>query len=76
MREIGWNPLIDRQRAKLKSIIYKIYHNMFPVYLKSILPNIRSYESNYVTKQSQNYSVPMCVLNAYKSSFVPVAMNE
>ena len=70
----GWEPLIVRRRTKLKTIMYKIYHNMVPDYLQNILPSIRSQESNYATRQSQNYSIPKCRLNIYKSSFVPLAI--
>ena len=74
--ETGWEPLIVRRRVKLKTIMYKIYHNLVPDYLQNILPSIRSHESNYVTRQSQNYSIPKCRLNIYKSSFVPLAIDE
>ena len=56
--------------------MYKIYHNMVPDYLQNILPSIRSQESNYATRQSQNYSIPKCRLNIYKSSFVPLAIGQ
>ena len=74
--ETGWEPLIVRRRTKLKTIMYKIYHNMVPDYLQNILPSIRSQESNYATRQSQNYSIPKCRLNIYKSSFVPLAIGQ
>ena len=40
------------------------------------MPNIRSKESMYVTRQSQNYNIPKSRLNIYKSSFVPKAIDE
>jgi hypothetical protein len=49
---------------------------MVPDYLKDMLPNIRSNESIYATRQSQNYSISKCGLNTYKFSFVPVAIDE
>ena len=49
---------------------------MVPEYLQNIMPNIRSKESMYVTRQSQNYNIPKSRLNIYKSSFVPKAIDE
>lgn len=62
--------------AKLRSCMYKIYHNMVPEYLKEILPNIRSNESNYVTRYSHNYCISKCRLNIYKSYFVTREIHE
>ena len=35
--ETGWEPLIDRRKAKLRTIMY----NMVPDYLHNIIPKIR-----------------------------------
>jgi hypothetical protein len=56
--------------------MYKIYNNLVPEYLQNIFPSIRSHGSNYITRQSQKYGIPKCRLNIYKSSFVPVAIDE
>ena len=74
--ETGWEPLADRRRTNIRSVMYKIHYNMVPEYLQNIMPNIRSKESMYVTRQSQNYNIPKSRLNIYKSSFVPKAIDE
>ena len=48
---------------------------MVPDYLHNIILNVRYDKSMYVTRQSQNYSIPKYRLNIYKSSFVPVAID-
>lgn len=55
--------------------MYKINHNLVPDYLTKIFPSTRSHDSTYTTRQSQNYSIPKCRLNIYKSSFVPTAIH-
>ena len=68
--------LLHVRRTKIRSVMYKIHYNMVPEYLQNIMPNIRSKESMYVTRQSQNYNIPKSRLNIYKSSFVPKATDE
>lgn len=74
-QETGWESLLDRRKEKLKTTMYKINHNLVPDYLTKIFPSTRSQDSSYTTRQSQNYSIPKCRLNIYKSSFVPTAIH-
>lgn len=55
--------------------MYKINNNLVPDYVTKIFPRTRSHYSTYTTRQSQNYSIPKCRLNIYKSSFVPTAIH-
>ena len=55
--ETGWEPLADRRRTKIRSIMYIIHYNMAPDYLQNIMPNILSKDSIYITRQSQNYNI-------------------
>ena len=36
--EIVWEPLADRRRTKIRSIMYIIHYNMVPEYLQIIMP--------------------------------------
>ena len=37
-----WEPLIGRRKAKLRIIIYKIYHYMVPHFLPNIIPKLHT----------------------------------
>lgn len=41
-----------------------------------IFPNKRATVSNYTTRNAQNYSIPKCRLELYKSSFVPTVVDK
>ena len=51
--------------------MYKIHYNMVPEYLQNIMPNIRSKESIYVTRQFKNNNIPKSRLN-----ICPIAIDE
>lgn len=67
--------LLDKRKEKLKTTMYKINHNLVPEYLTKILPSTRSLDFTHTSRQSQNYSIPKCRINIYKSSFVPIAID-
>jgi hypothetical protein len=74
--ETGWEPLyIKRKHTRLKTI-RKVNYNLAPGYILDIFPNIRSHASNYVTRNSQDYSIPKCRLHIYKNSFVSTAIQK
>lgn len=66
--------LLDKRKEKLKTTMYKINHNLVPEYLTKISPSTRSLDFTHTSRQSQNYSIPKCRINIYKSSFVPIAI--
>lgn len=55
--------------------MYKIDRNFLPNYVMDIFANKRVNASNYFTRNAQNYSIPKCRLQFYKSSFVPTVVN-
>lgn len=74
--ETGWEPLsCRRQEARLKTM-FKLHNNLVPEYLMDILPNMRCNTSIYSTRNSQNYDIPKCRLQTYKSTFIPTVVNE
>lgn len=44
--------------------------------LMDIFPNKRATVSNYTTRNAQNYSIPKCRLELYKSSFVLTVVDK
>ena len=74
--ETGWEPLSDRRKIQRLKIMYKIHNDLVPDYLSEIIPDMRCNASAYTTRNSQNYSIPVCKLQTYKSSFVPTVINE
>lgn len=69
--ETGWEPLITRRDRLKLSTMFKIHNNLVPSYLKDITPGIRNVTSNYNTRNSSNYSLPRCRLEAFNKSFFP-----
>lgn len=51
--------------------MYKIYNKCVPEYLSQIIPNTRSNDSAYRTRNIENYSLPRCRAELFKKSFVP-----
>lgn len=74
--ETGWETLDSRRKMSRLKTMYKIDRNLLPNYVMDIFPNKRVNASNYFTRNAQNYSIPKCRLQLYKSSFVPTVVNE
>lgn len=53
--ETGWTPLSERRKLAKLSTMYKIHNNLVPDYLKNIFPSTRSLESNYNTRNREDY---------------------
>lgn len=58
--------------------MYEIDRNFLPnyYYVMDIFPNTRVNASNYFTRNAQNYSIPKCRLQLYKSSFAPTVLTN
>lgn len=74
--ETGWTPLSERRKLAKLSTMYKIHNNLVPEYLKNIFPSTRSLESNYNTRNREDYTIPKCRLELFKKSFVPDTINK
>lgn len=74
--ETGWTPLSERRKLTKLSTMYKIHNNLVPDYLKEIFPSIRTLESNYNTRNREDYTIPKCRLEIFKKSFVPDTINK
>lgn len=69
-------PLSDRRNLAKLSTMYEIHNNLVPDYLKNIFPSTRSLESNYKTRNREDYTIPKCRLEIFKKSFVPDTINK
>ena len=56
--------------------MYKIDRNLLPSYITNIFPEKRINTLMYNTRNSENYCIPKCRLQLYKSSFIPTVVNE
>lgn len=74
--ETDWEPLYVRGKTQKLTIMYKIHNNLVPDCLSNIVQDMRCNASAYYTRNSQNYSIPVCRLQIYKSSFVSSLVNE
>ena len=74
--ETGWIPLFSRRKIARLKTMYKVDKNIIPSYIRDIFPDKRGKASSYTTKNSQNYSLPKCRLQLYKTSFVPTVISE
>lgn len=68
--------LSERRKLAKLSTMYKIHNNLAPDYLKEIFPSIRTLESNYNTRNREDYTIPKCRLEIFKKSFVPDTINK
>ena len=69
--ETDWIPLFSgRKIARLKTM-YKVDKNIIPSYIRDIFTDKRCNASSYSTRNSQNFSLPKCRLQLYKTSLVP-----
>ena len=74
--ETGWIPLFSRRKIARLKTLYKVYKNIIPSYIRDISPDKRCNASSYTTRNSQNYSLPKCRLQLYKTSLVPTIIGE
>ena len=74
--ETGWIPLFSRRKIARLKTMYKVDKNIIPSYIRDIFPDKRGKASSYTTRNSQNYSLPKCRLQLYKTSLVPTVIGE
>lgn len=58
--ETGWETLSARRMASKLTTMYKVHNKCVPEYLSQIIPNTRSKDSAYRTRNIENYSLPRC----------------
>ena len=56
--------------------MYKVDKNIIPSYIRAIFPDKCGNASSYTTRNSQNYFLPKCRLQLYKTSFVPTVIGK
>ena len=69
LQELSWQSLMERRRVHKLSLFYKIYHNLYPTYLKSLLPPIN--DARYNLRDRSEFKIPICRLNMTFKSFFP-----
>lgn len=69
--ETGWETLSARRMTSKLTTMYKIHNKCVPEYLSQIIPNTRSNDSAYRTRNIENYSLPRCRTELFKKSFIP-----
>lgn len=74
--ETGWNSLSTRRKIARLKTMFKVDKNIIPSYIKECFPDKRCNLSNYTMRNSQNYSLPKCRLQVYKSSLIPTVIGE
>jgi len=76
LAELGWETLKMRRKYQKLVLMYKIHNGLVPNYLSNMIPSSRGQGSNYILRNTNNYSLPFCRTERYKQSFVPSTITE
>ena len=76
MKDVAWAPLQSRRRSHRLTLFFKIVNGLSPPYLCELLPTRVADGMIYALRTSQDFRVPVCRTNSFKSSFLPNAVIE
>ena len=74
--EIGWETLETRRRKHKLVLFYKVFYNLFPLYLSSLVPPLVQNASRYSLRNANNVQTVVPHINQYFHSFLPSAIRE
>jgi hypothetical protein len=74
-QETGWEKLLCRQERKELCLMYNMYHGHASSYLCDLLPPLVRDVANHPVRNRNDYTVPICRLSLYQSSFIPSDIN-
>ncbi len=75
-KETGWEKLSTRRRKHKLVTFYKMYNNMSPAYLSSLVPTAVGDNSRYNLRNADNVQMVQFNSTLYKESFLPSAIDE
>ena len=74
--EIGWETLDVRRRKHNLVLFYKMYNDMAPSYLSSLVPRPDQNASRYILRNANNIRTIRSRTNQYYNSFLPVIIHD
>ena len=74
--EIGWEILDSRRRKQKLPLFYKMYSNISPSYLSSLVPPSISDISSYNLRNANNLQTVETRTHQYYNSFLPSVIRE
>ena len=74
--KIGWENLDSRRRKQKLSLFYKMYSNINPSYLSSLVPPSISDSSSYNLRNANNLQTVETRTRQYYNSFLPSVIRE
>ena len=74
--EIGWETLETRRRKHKLVLFYKMFYNLSPLYLFSLVPLLVQNASRYSLRNANNVQTVVSHTNQYFHSFLPSAIRE
>ena len=74
--EIGWETLETRRRKHKLVLFYKMFYNLSPLYLSSLVPPLVQNASRYSLRNANNVQTVVSHTNQYFHSFLPSAIRE
>ena len=70
--EIGWETLETRRRKNKLVLFYKMFYNLSPLYLSSLVPPLVQNASRYSLRNANNVQTVVSHTNEYFHSFSPI----
>ncbi|MCG8049110.1 MAG: reverse transcriptase domain-containing protein [Candidatus Thiodiazotropha endolucinida] len=75
-KEIGWESLDSRRRKHKLVLFYKMYYNIAPSYLSSLVPQPNQNTSRYSLRNSNDIRTILTRTSQYYNSFLPTAIRD
>ena len=76
IKDVAWAPLQSRRQSHRLTLFYKIVNGLSPPYLCELLPTRVADRMRYTLRTSQDFRMPICRTNSFKSSFLPNTVME
>ena len=74
--ETGWETLETRRKKHILTLFYKIYNNISPTYLSSLVPPLVQNASNYSLRNADDTRTIYARTSQYNNSFLPSTIRE
>ena len=74
--EVGWESLEKRRRKHKLSLLYKMFNNLSPLYLCSLIPPTVDTQSSYNLRNAHNIRTIHSRTTQYFNSFLPSTIRE
>jgi hypothetical protein len=74
--ENKWETLNSRRKKHRLTVFYKMVYRLVPDYMLNLLPTKVGNRTVHNLRNSSNFDIPYCRINAHKYSFLPSTIND